>query len=55
MIMREDVEEMKTRLHAMGSGDPKWDLSDNDMIAINWALKTIDVYAKLIDRLEGVK
>lgn len=38
----ETPDEMKSRLELMVSGDPQWDLSDNDMAAIKWALAQLD-------------
>lgn len=38
----ETEKEIKDRLESMASGSSTWDLSDNDIAAIKWALKTIE-------------
>lgn len=38
----ETEKEMLSRLNGMAKGDATWDLSENDMNAIGWALNTVE-------------
>ena len=40
--MSESEEEMLSRLNGMAKGGATWDLSENDMNAIGWALNIVE-------------
>ena len=44
----ETPNEMLDRLKGMGRGDETWDLSENDINAIKWALEIIEGHIKLM-------
>lgn len=48
--MSESPQECRSRLEMMASGDPKWDLSDNDVFAIQYMLNEM---SRLTARIEG--
>jgi len=44
-----ELEKALNRLELMADGDPKWDLSDNDMKAIRMVLNILDGYRDALD------